>query len=75
LAASKRRHKRNKAMRIMLLPVMIFMFLIGWSMYWIGNRKRPVKRQRKPLKKEKDNVKDNVTVIPIVYEEPEEIAN
>ena len=62
-------------MRIMLLPVMIFMFLIGWSMYWIGNRKRPVKRQRKPLKKEKDNVKDNVTVIPIVYEEPEEIAN
>jgi len=62
-------------MRIILLPVMIFIFIIGWSMYWIGNRKRPAKRQRKPLKKEKDNLKDNVTVIPVVYEEPEEIAS
>jgi hypothetical protein len=62
-------------MIIMLLPVIIFIFLMGWSMYWIGDQKRPAKRQRKPLKKEKDNVKDNVTIMPIVYEEPQEIAN
>ena len=44
-------------------------------MYCIGDQKRPTKRQEKPLKKEKDNVKDNVTIMPIVYEETQEIIN
>jgi flagellar basal body-associated protein FliL len=67
LATSKR--KRSKAMIIMLLPLLIFVFVIGWCMYWIGNQKRTVKTQRKPPEK------DNVTVMPIILEETQEIAN
>ena len=56
-------------MIIMLLPVIIFIFLMGWSMYWIGDQKRQDKIKRKPLKK------DNITIMPIVYEETQEIMN
>ena len=56
-------------MIIMLLPVIVFIFLMGWYMYWIGDQKRPDKIQRKPLKK------DNVTFMPIVREETQEIVN
>lgn len=46
-------------------------------MYFVGDKKRPTKMQRKPVKKEnlKDNIKDGVTIMPIIYEEPPEIAN
>jgi hypothetical protein len=57
----------------MLLPALIFILIMGWCMYMIGDQKRPDKIQRKPLKK--DNVRDNVTIMPIVYEETQEIVN
>jgi len=60
-------------MRIMLFPALIFIFLIGWCMYCIGDRKKPEKIQPKPIKKE--NLRDNVTIIPIIYEETQEIIN
>ena len=60
-------------MIIMFLPALIFIFLMGWCMYCIGDQKRPDKIQRKPLKK--DNVRDNVTIMPIIYEETQEIIN
>ena len=56
-------------MIIMLLPAILFVFLMGWCMYWIGDQKRPDKIKRKPVKK------DNVTIMPIVYEETQEIIN
>jgi len=56
-------------MIIMLLPTILFIFLIGWCMYFIGDQKRPDKIQRKPPKK------DNVTIMPIIYEETQEIIN
>jgi flagellar basal body-associated protein FliL len=65
--ASKR--KRSKEMMIMLLPLLIFVFIVGWCMYWVGDQKRTGKTQRKPSKK------DNVTIMPIILEETQEIAN
>ena len=59
-------------MIIMLLPALIFIFLMGWCMYCIGDQKRPDKIQRKPIKKESG---DNVTIMPIIYEETQEIIN
>jgi len=53
----------------MLLPAILFIFLIGWCMYCIGNQERPDKKQHKPLKEE------NVTIMPILYEETQEIIN
>jgi len=55
---------------LFLLPGLIFIFLIGWSMYWIGDQKRTGKTKRKAPPK-----KDNVTLMPIILEETPEIAN
>jgi hypothetical protein len=33
-------HKRNRAARALLLPVAAMLWLIGWSLYWIGSRKQ-----------------------------------
>jgi flagellar basal body-associated protein FliL len=69
LATSKGKRKRSKAMIIMLLPALIFIFIMGWCMYWMGDQKRSDKIQHKPPEK------DNVSIKPIVFEEPQEIIN
>jgi flagellar basal body-associated protein FliL len=69
LVASKNKRKRSKAMIIMLLPLLILMFIIGWCMYWTGKQKGTDKTERKPPKE------DNVTVMPIILEETQEIVN
>jgi len=69
LVTSKGKRKRSKAMIIMLLPALIFIFIMGWFLYWMGDQKRTDKIQRKPPEK------DHVSIKPIVFEEPEEIIN
>jgi hypothetical protein len=56
-------------MIIFLLPALVVIFLVGWCMYFIGDEKRTNKIQHKPPKK------DNVTIMPIIYEETQEITN
>jgi hypothetical protein len=58
-------------MMIVFLPAVLFIFLLGWCTYCIGDQKRPNKIQHKPRKEDKDNV----TIMPIVYEETQEIIN
>jgi hypothetical protein len=36
LAASMR--KRNRVVLFLLMPIVFFMWFIGWSLYWIGSR-------------------------------------
>ena len=74
MKAKKGRLKRNNIMTLLLLPVVIFIFLLGWSMYWIGDQKRPKKRTEK-TKREKPPKKDNVTFMPIILEEKPEMTN
>ncbi len=54
-------------MMIILFPALAFMFIIGWCMYCKGDQKRTQKTQRKPPKK------DNITITPIIPEDPQEI--
>jgi len=75
LATSKGKRKRNKTMTIMLLPMLIVIFIIGWFMYWMGDEKRSTKTQHKPPKQHEQPEKDNVTILPIIFEEPQEITN
>jgi len=53
----------------MLLPVLIFIFIMGWCLSSLGDKKKPIKTKRKPARK------DYVTFMPIVYEEKQEIRN
>ncbi len=59
-------------MTIVMLPALIFLFILGWGMYWIGNGKRTSIVKNKPTIEEK--MQDNVTILPIVYEEKQEIS-
>jgi len=52
-----------------LLPVLAFIFLIGWCMYWAGGRKRKEKPEAKTPQK------DNVTLLPAIFEDVQEIEN
>ena len=61
-------------MTLFLLPGLIFVFLMGWSMYWIGSQKRPEKRKEKTNHKAPPK-RDNVAFMPVILEETPEIAN
>jgi hypothetical protein len=63
-----RKHKRNRALIALFFPVAVVLFLIGWSLSWIGSQQQPSKTHVKPPK-------DNVHIGAIVLEEPQEIAN
>ncbi len=65
MTAKKRR--RNNRMALLLLPALVFIFFMGWSMYWIGNKKKPEHEKRKAPKK------DNVTLLPAILEETEQM--
>ena len=65
----KGKHKRSKAMTILFLPIGIFIFIAGWFMYIIGDKKRKGTIQVKPSKE------DNITLLPIVPEEEQNIRN
>jgi hypothetical protein len=60
-------HKPNKSIIILLLPMLIAVFILGWFMYASGDRKRLDKIQRKLPKK------DSVSFLPIVFEEKQEM--
>jgi len=33
--------RRKRALSIMVMPIAILLFFIGWSLYWIGPKKEP----------------------------------
>jgi len=38
---------RNRIVVIMLLPIVIFLWVIGWSLFWIGSQTKPHRTQNK----------------------------
>jgi hypothetical protein len=63
--------KRNKAIIALLLPAIIFLWIVGWSLYWIGHQKEP----RKPQPPSSAKEEDHVSLKAIALEEPLEIKN
>ena len=45
--------KRNKVSALLAMPVAVFLWCVGWGLYWIGARKKKVKPA---LAKQKENV-------------------
>jgi hypothetical protein len=60
-------HKRNKSIRISLLPVIVRVFILGWVKYASRDRKRLDNIQR--ILQEKDSI----TFLPIVFKEKREM--
>ncbi|UCF44804.1 MAG: hypothetical protein JSW44_03265 [Candidatus Bathyarchaeota archaeon] len=42
-------HKRNRAALFLLIPIVIFMWFIGWCLYWIGSREDAIPRKMSDL--------------------------
>ena len=40
-------HKRNRAVQVLLLPTVVFTWIVGWSLYWIGSKKGQIKPNKK----------------------------
>jgi hypothetical protein len=38
--------KRNKVTLFLMLPIAIFIWFVGWSLYWIGSREKAVKPRK-----------------------------
>jgi hypothetical protein len=47
---------------ITLLPVIIFLWIIGWTLFWIGS-------QNKPQKNQKETEKEEIIITTALYEE------
>jgi len=70
MANSKNKRRQRKRFSFLLFPIIAFVFLLGWCLYSTGGNKR--KKQATPKRPPK---KDNVTILPIILEENEEIEN
>jgi lipopolysaccharide biosynthesis regulator YciM len=53
----------------MLLPALIVLFMIGWYISVMCNDKQVSKKQERQFKR------DNVSILPILFEENKEIIN
>jgi hypothetical protein len=36
----------NRLAIFLMFPSVVFLWLIGWSLYWIGSRKKPIKPRK-----------------------------
>ena len=60
---------RNRALTILLLPAVVFLFVVGWGFYWIGHQQKTTGKTRPASQK------DNVSLTAAVeIEEPQEIS-
>jgi hypothetical protein len=60
--------KRRRALTLVLLPVIVFIWFVGWSLYWIGS-------QRKTPEKESVPKEYNFTMLVIPNEQAIEAEN
>jgi hypothetical protein len=66
------RKKRSKLTILLLAPVMALTFIVGWSLYWIGNTKH--KQPQAPTPK-KQTEQDPVQLSVIPRQEEQTITN
>ena len=50
MKSQKNTRKRRKAFTLILLPAVVFIWLIGWSLYWIGLKRKTAEKESAPKK-------------------------
>jgi len=69
LVSRKVKTKRNRAIGLLFFPLFVMIGFIGWCMYAMDGKGKPKQKTTNPkLKAEKENV----TLMPIVFEEQKE---
>ncbi len=62
LTVTTPKRKRNRLLIILALPALALIWLVGWSLYWIG---RSRDNQRHVQTKHKDKSKENIMLITV----------
>jgi len=57
---------RNRLIKLLLLPVGVFLWIIGWTMMWAGAR------QEQETKPETATEEKSITIMPMIPEEEEQ---
>ncbi|MGA2310454.1 MAG: hypothetical protein ABSG57_13025 [Candidatus Bathyarchaeia archaeon] len=57
---------RNRLIKLLLLPVAVFLWIIGWTMMWAGTRKEQETRPETAAEEE------SITIMPMIPEEQEQ---
>lgn len=75
MTKSPSRKRRSKLTAILAAPILALIFIVGWSLYWIGqSRHHNPKQQQKPTSKASSK-QDEVELIMIPQEEEQMLAN
>jgi hypothetical protein len=60
---------RNRVIRLLFLPIAIFLWIIGWTMLWAGTRKEQKAQQTQAETATED---ESITIMPMMPEEQEQ---
>jgi uncharacterized SAM-binding protein YcdF (DUF218 family) len=52
---------RNRGILIIILPVIVFLWFVGWSLYWLGSRSK--------LAETDNSQKEGLEMVVALYEE------
>ncbi|MGA3288882.1 MAG: hypothetical protein ABSD42_01405 [Candidatus Bathyarchaeia archaeon] len=69
------RKKRSKLTVALLAPILIIVFIVGWSLYWIGQSRQPNTKQPQKTINKTPTKQDNIELIVIPPQEKEILAN
>ena len=69
MKVSKSKKKRSRAVIVMFFPVVVILWIFGWSLYWIGRQRECGKAEPVSSLQEEDNV----ILVPMVAETMSEI--
>ena len=61
------RKERSKITKVLLFPILAIFFLVGWSLYWIGQQE--TKQPKKSINKTTSKQKEDLELIAIPQEE------
>ena len=69
------RKKRSKLTVALLAPILIIVFIVGWSLYWIGQSRQPNTKQPQKTINKTPAKQDNVKLIVIPQQEEQILAS
>jgi flagellar basal body-associated protein FliL len=69
MTKSVNRKKRNKLTIILLAPILTIIFIVGWTLYWIGQKEQPKAKQPQKTITKTPPKQDEIELIMIPQEE------
>jgi flagellar basal body-associated protein FliL len=69
------RKKRNKLTTILIAPIIVIVFVVGWSLYWIGQSRHQNTKQPQKTANKTHAMQDEIELIMIPQQEEQPLTN